>query len=397
MPISASSSGSSRFSASTAVLLVREQRRSARRERALRAEIAALRGADDLATLLMGSERQLLVSWQGRDGEPRFEGDPTIVGDGAPAQRALAFGTWLAAGGRLDGRQRRSNGCKQRGEAFRLTARTTHDRFIDVEGRTIGGRALLRLRDVTGDRADLLLGRSELTAARGDLRAMTSLLDAVAHPLWIRDGDERIGLGEPGLSARGRGLRRRRRHRALGRTARPADARRGGSPAPRWRDLRSSRPGRRGRPALRPRRGGAADRQRQRRHRRRRVGTGGGADRSSASDGRPASHPRSTPHRGGDFRRQPEPDLQQRRLSASVESRRRLPRFAADRQRSARSPPRRAQTSRTGRFPRLEGRHPVRLSHGRVEPDLVAPARPAHASGRDQSRIPQRRRHLSVR
>lgn len=179
------------LSASTAVLLVREQRRSTRRERALRTEIVALRGADDLATLLMGSERQLLVSWQGRDGEPRFEGDPTIVGDGAPAQRALAFGTWLlpADASTVDTALER---LKQRGEAFRLTARTTHDRFIDVEGRTIGGRALLRLRDVTGDRADLLLGRSELTAARGDLRAMTSLLDAVAHPLWIRDGDNAL-------------------------------------------------------------------------------------------------------------------------------------------------------------------------------------------------------------
>ena len=31
----------------------------------------------------MGSERQLLVSWNGRDGEPRFQGDPTIVGENA--------------------------------------------------------------------------------------------------------------------------------------------------------------------------------------------------------------------------------------------------------------------------------------------------------------------------
>ncbi len=179
------------FSAANAILVVREKRRSARRMRALRAEIAALRGADDLATLLMGSERQLLVSWQGRDGEPRFEGDPTIVGEGAPAQRALAFGTWLlpADASSVDAALDR---LKQRGEAFRLTARTATSRFIDIEGRTIGGRALLRLRDVTVDRADLLLGRSELATARGDLRAMTSLLDAVAHPLWIRDGEDAL-------------------------------------------------------------------------------------------------------------------------------------------------------------------------------------------------------------
>lgn len=179
------------FSTTTSLLLLREQRRSVRVERALRRELASLRGADDLAALLMGSERQLLVSWQGRDGEPRFEGDPSIVGENAPAKRALAFGAWLlpvdaaAVEAALDR-------LKQRGEIFRLTTRTLDGRFIDAEGRTIGGRAILRLRDVTGDRAELLQARSDLAAARGDLRSMTLLLDQVAYPLWIRDADDRL-------------------------------------------------------------------------------------------------------------------------------------------------------------------------------------------------------------
>ena len=70
----------------------------------------------------MGSERQLLVSWNGRDGEPRFEGDPTIVGESAPAQRALAFGTWLAPADAAAVESALEQ-LKQRGEAFRLTAR----------------------------------------------------------------------------------------------------------------------------------------------------------------------------------------------------------------------------------------------------------------------------------
>jgi len=175
----------------TSLLLMIERRRSARVERALRKELAILRGSDDLATLLMGSERQLLVSWQGRDSEPRFQGDPSIIGEGAPAQRALAFGTWMqpsdAAAVEASLEQ-----LKQRGEAFRQVARTQFNRFIDVEGRTIGGRAILRLRDVTGDRADLLKARAELATARSDLRSMTMLLDDVAYPLWIRDVDDKL-------------------------------------------------------------------------------------------------------------------------------------------------------------------------------------------------------------
>ncbi|GEO14707.1 sensor histidine kinase [Microvirga aerophila] len=179
------------FSTTTALMLLQQQRRSSRRERALRAELAALRGADDLAALLMGSERQLLVSWQGRDGEPRFEGDPSIVADGAPAKRALAFGAWLAPSDAA-AVEAALEQLKQRGESFRLTARALANRFIDVEGRTMGGRAILRLRDITGDRSELLKARSDLLAARGDLRSMTTLLDAVAYPLWIRDAENRL-------------------------------------------------------------------------------------------------------------------------------------------------------------------------------------------------------------
>ncbi|MCB5174958.1 MULTISPECIES: sensor histidine kinase [Microvirga] len=177
------------FSTTTSVMLLRERRRFAQREEAMRTELASLRGADDLVTLLMGSERQLLVSWQGRDGEPRFEGDPSIVSDGANAKRALAFGAWLAPSDAA-AVETSLEQLRQRGESFRLTVRTLTGRFIDAEGRTIGGRAILRLRDITGDRAELLMARSDLLAARSDLRSMTTLLDAVAYPLWIRDAED---------------------------------------------------------------------------------------------------------------------------------------------------------------------------------------------------------------
>ncbi|SCY52230.1 PAS domain-containing sensor histidine kinase [Microvirga guangxiensis] len=175
----------------TSLLLMVERRRSGRVERSLRKELAALRGSDDLAALLMGSERQLLVSWQGRNSEPRFQGDPSVIGEGAPAQRALAFGTWLQPGDAAAA-EAAIEQLKQRGEAFRLVAQTLFNRFIDVEGRTIGGRAILRLRDVTGDRADLLKTRAELATARSDLRSMTMLLDDVAYPLWIRDAEGKL-------------------------------------------------------------------------------------------------------------------------------------------------------------------------------------------------------------
>ena len=175
----------------TALVHVRERRRWGERERALLAELANLRGVNDRVELLMGSERQILVSWNGRDSEPRFEGDPSIAGDGATVKRILAFGSWLAPAdaAALD---TALDHLRQRGETFRHTARTLARTFVDVEGRTIGGRAILRLRDVTGDRSELLQARAELSSARTDLGAMTMLLDTVAHPLWIRDTTDRL-------------------------------------------------------------------------------------------------------------------------------------------------------------------------------------------------------------
>ncbi len=178
-------------STATAALYSRERRRSLRRELRLVTELERLRGAEDRVALLMGSERQLLVIWSGREGEPRFEGDPSIAGDGATVKRVLAFGSWLtpsdatALEGALDH-------LRGRGEAFHLTARTLAGGHVEAEGRTAGGRAILRLRDVKGDHAELLRARNELSAARNDLRAMTGLLDTVPHPMWLRDGSDAL-------------------------------------------------------------------------------------------------------------------------------------------------------------------------------------------------------------
>jgi signal transduction histidine kinase len=175
----------------SAILLLRDRRISARRDRRLRAEVARLRASEDRAQLLVGSERQFLVTWSGRDGEVRFEGDPTVAGEGATVKRVLAFGGWLtpADAAAVEGAIEQLKG---RGEAFRLTARTLAHSFVDVEGRTVGGQAILRLRDVTGDRSDLLRARAELAAVRSDLRTLTALVDSIDHPLWMRDAKDQL-------------------------------------------------------------------------------------------------------------------------------------------------------------------------------------------------------------
>lgn len=170
---------------------VRERDRWAERERAMAVELAALRGAQDRADILTGAERQVVVAWAGRDSEPQIEGDPTAVAEGATSRRVLAFGSWASAidAAALDAMLDR---LKERGEGFHLTARTLADRFVEAEGRVAGGRAILRLRDVTGDRHELMSVKRDLVAARARALGVQTLLDAIPQPVWQRDPDGRL-------------------------------------------------------------------------------------------------------------------------------------------------------------------------------------------------------------
>lgn len=170
---------------------VRERDRWVERERAMAAELAALRGAQDRADILTGAERQVVVAWAGRDSEPVIEGDPSAVAEGATARRVLAFGSWASAidAAALDTVVER---LKERGEAFLLTARTLAGRFVEAEGRVAGGRAILRLRDVTGDRHELMSVRRDLVAAQARAASMQNLIDAIPQPMWQRDPDGRL-------------------------------------------------------------------------------------------------------------------------------------------------------------------------------------------------------------
>jgi signal transduction histidine kinase len=179
------------FSVTTALLHLRERRRWAERERALAGEVASLGGAQDRAALLLGSDRQILVTWTDRTAGPRLEGDPAVVGEGASLRKALAFGSWLPPHDAA-ALERAIEALRARGEAFRLTLHPQGRRFVEADGRTVGGQALLRLREVTEDRLERLRSEGELAEVRGDLQALRALLDGIGQPIWLRGADGRL-------------------------------------------------------------------------------------------------------------------------------------------------------------------------------------------------------------
>src|SRR6185437_10494588 len=113
------------------------------------------------ANALLQSEVQVLVDWPAASDQPSIEGDPAMVGVFAP-HRVLAFGSWLDAG-QARAMEEAVDALRARGEAFAMTLTTLAGSTIEVQGRAVAGRAVLRLKDLSAVKRELLqlAGRHE--------------------------------------------------------------------------------------------------------------------------------------------------------------------------------------------------------------------------------------------
>src|SRR5271155_4866381 len=173
------------FAVVTAVLLVRTRARAGRLGAWSRHEIARLRDDVDRANALLRSEPQLMVYWPAGSDEPSIDGDLAVAGVSAP-HRVLAFGSWLEAA-QASAMERAVEVLRSRGEAFSMTLTTLAGHPVEVQGRAIGGRAVLRLKDARGVKRDLveLVRRyDKLSTEAASLRA---LVEALPSPVWARD------------------------------------------------------------------------------------------------------------------------------------------------------------------------------------------------------------------
>ena len=174
------------FAVVTAILLVRTRARLAETEAAARDEGIASKAAVDRAYALLLAEPQILIAWAAASDEPEIIGDPALVTGSDEPHRVLAFGTWLDADRALE-MERSVDALRARGVSFAMTVTTLTGRVIEAEGQIVGGRAILRLREVTGARYEL----AELTLRHqkqiDDTAALQALIDALPSPVWARD------------------------------------------------------------------------------------------------------------------------------------------------------------------------------------------------------------------
>jgi signal transduction histidine kinase len=178
------------FAVVTSIMLVRALAWSTRSETWSRDEIAALRSDLDRANALLLSEPQVMVDWPAASDEPRIEGDPMLVAASA-AHRVLAFGTWLEPG-KASAMEQAVEALRTRGEAFTMTLSTLAGRPIEAQGRAVAGRAVLRLKDASGVKRELVALVSRCEALLTENASLRTLIEALPSPAWTRDPSDKL-------------------------------------------------------------------------------------------------------------------------------------------------------------------------------------------------------------
>ena len=168
------------------VAFVRARRTGERVETDARDEIVALQAETDCLKTLLLSGSQILVTWAAAAEEPEILGDTALVAPVDVPERVLAFGTWLepVTARRME---QAVDALRRDGRDFVMTLTTRAGRPMEAEGRAIAGRAVLRLRDVSGIEQELLDLAARHDQLLSDIETMRALLDSLPAPVWARD------------------------------------------------------------------------------------------------------------------------------------------------------------------------------------------------------------------
>ncbi len=168
---------------------------------ARRARIAAKRArenADELEAkkasfqALIAAEPQVLLHWEA-GGTPVLAAatlDPELAVP-AVAEGVVGFSSWLEANSACE-LEERVSALLEAGEGFALIAETAAGAKLEAIGRASGSGAILKIRDVSGDRKQMAALASERKQISRDMDAARALYDSLPMPVWFREAGGRL-------------------------------------------------------------------------------------------------------------------------------------------------------------------------------------------------------------
>src|SRR5690606_32018751 len=139
--------------------------RSGTENSVLRTMVSDLRQKLDRAEALAASEPQIVITFGGGSAPPDIIGHlppGTSVPEG---RKALDYANWMS-GERVRMLEDQLASLRQRGEAFDTIVTTLKGEHVAVDGRAVGGRAVVRLRSLSGDK----LALAELKTERAEMQ-----------------------------------------------------------------------------------------------------------------------------------------------------------------------------------------------------------------------------------
>jgi signal transduction histidine kinase len=175
----------------TALLYVRGRQNWLHRQSLLTHDLTLARSELDRCRLLLSAEQQMIIVWGHREEEPEMQGELAQIMDKTTRANVLAFGTWLDphSAAELDAglEQLRSTG-----QGFKLSLQTLTGLYLEGEGLALNGRAVLRLRDVSGAHLELIILRDRYESTLVELQSLRNLLNAIPQPVWTRNQDGQL-------------------------------------------------------------------------------------------------------------------------------------------------------------------------------------------------------------
>ncbi len=159
---------------------------------ASQAETLELRKSLRAADAILRAEPQVLLYWD--DGAAailmvnNLEG---VAGLPRDVDGYVRFGSWLEA----ESSRELTAGLDKLfldGSAFNVLIKTRSGGHLEADGRAAGGRAILKLRDVAGQKRDLARVVDQHRRLAREIVAARALLDALPMPVWLKDTSGRI-------------------------------------------------------------------------------------------------------------------------------------------------------------------------------------------------------------
>jgi signal transduction histidine kinase len=178
------------FAAVTAILLVRTREQLWLERVRGRAEATALDGEIDRVYALLHAEPQVIVAWS-RGATPVIIGNPATLAPEIAPNHLMSFASWLQADQALL-LQSAVERLFARGEGFSLSLITASRRHVAVEGRAVGGGAMLRFHEASDLKKEIAELTARLHRQQADADAQRALLEAIPSPVWMRDAAGRL-------------------------------------------------------------------------------------------------------------------------------------------------------------------------------------------------------------